>query len=491
MTLKGMRFQYGLAWTLLLLLVVVTLFGSYLMPSAIGESDKIQLAEQVIDGKKQLVAPPFAPSGEHWLGTDHRGYDMLSLLLNGAKYSIGFGLLVTAARFLLAVPLGLYSGATGRLRGVVRVLQIVTTSVPAVLILFTALYQLAGMLYINMGLLPNDPRVQFFELAVFIMLVGAGVFPLADQFADRAKFFSDKEFISASRTLGASTSRIVWRHLVPHLRPELLYGFVTELVQVMFLIGQLAVLSVFVGGSEPFHLGEKTHIDFILLSTTGEWGALIAYGIKYINSYQWLVAAPCAFLAVSVLILSFFAHTLQQRLEHPGFYRQQKKVWRNKRAVAAAGVVVAGCLVLVLLAPNKAPEAAAANGEFGASAVDQVITGANKQSLASTPVKAGEFMKYLEQNRWDYAQAAFFATPSNKPPQPFDRWVEALASGKYKFLKAERMFKRANGQVGYEVELQVQNPEGQVEIWVLEMLGSERIQSGKGGPGESVPIVLR
>lgn len=488
MTLRGMRFQYGLAWTLLLLLAVVTVFGSYLMPSTVGESDKVQMVEQVIDGKKQMVSPPFAPSSEHWLGTDHRGYDMLSLLLNGAKYTIGFGLLVTATRFLLAVPLGLYSGATGRLRGVIRVLQIVTTSVPAVLILFTALYHLAGQLYINQGLLPNDPRVLFFGLVVFLMLVGAGIFPLADQFADRAKFFSDKEFISASRTLGATTSRIVWRHLFPHLRPELLYGFVTELVQVLFLVGQLAVLSVFIGGSEPIHLGHETHINFILLSMTGEWGAMIAYGIGYISSYQWLVAAPCAFMAVSVLILSYFAHALQQRMEHPAFYRRQK-VWKNKKAVIAAGVVVAGCLALVLLAPNKAPEAVAANGEFGASAVDQVVTGANKQGLANTLVKVGEFMKYLEQDRWDYAQAAFFATPSDKPPQPFDRWLEAL-SGDYQFVKAERIFKRADGQHGYEVELQVQNPEGKVEIWLLEMVGTERIQSAKGGPGESVPIIL-
>jgi len=488
------RFQYGLAWVLLVVLVAITVFGSYLMPYTISSDDKVVLEHRMVDGKDQIVSPPFAPSQENWLGTDHRGYDMLSLLLNGAKYTLGFGLLITVARFVFAIVVGLYSGVTGRFRNVLQVLQTITTSVPPLLLLFPALYMFDASFGLSMGLKPDDPRITMFQIILFIMAVVVGLFPLSNQLAERAHFFNQKEFITVSRSLGASTGRIMFRHILPHLRPELLYGFVTELVQVLFLIGQLAVLSIFVGGSEPFYLDEN-RMEFLLLTINGEWGALIAYGTSYIRNYPWIIASPALFLAVSVLILSYFAHVLQKRLDHPAFY-QQEPFWKNKSRLAVFGAVATAALLLITLMPNKSPSAVATlslNGQSSRSVVEDVGLESRLKLAEELPAKASEFMQYLADNNWNDAYEFLAASETEQvstPPAPYDKWLQALSSKQYQFVGTGRLTKaKSNSPAAADlisVEVKVKNPSGQEEIWALVMPGTTRINEIKGGPGQSL-----
>lgn len=489
-----MRFQYGLAWGLLLVLVVVTVFGSYLMPYTISPEDKVTFAHRMVDGKDQIVSPPFAPSQENWLGTDHRGYDMVSLLLNGAKYTLGFGLLITVARFAFAIVVGLYSGVSGRFRNALRVLQTITTSVPPLLLLFPALYMFNASFGLSLGLKPDDPRIMMFQIILFIMVIVVGLFPLSNQLAERAHFFNQKEFITVSRSLGASTGRIMFRHIMPHMRPELFYGFVTELVQVLFLIGQLAVLSIYVGGSEPLYLDEN-RMNYLLLTINGEWGAMIAYGTSYIRNYPWIIAAPALFLAVSVLILSYFSHVLQKCLEHPAFY-QSEPFWKNKSRLVMVGAGSAAALLLITLVPNKSPSAVATlslNGQSNRSVMEDVGIESRLRFAEELPVKASEFMQYLAENNWDEAEN-FLATSKegevSTPPAPYDKWLQALSSKQYQFVGTGRLTKgksnSPNTRDPISVEVKVKNPSGQEEIWALIMPGTTRINEVKGGPGQSL-----
>ncbi|MFD2170585.1 ABC transporter permease [Tumebacillus lipolyticus] len=493
-----LKYQHIFAWTLVLLLLLLAVFGSHFMPYTIDEGDKVTMVRQQVDGEVKIAIPPFPPSKEHLLGTDHRGFDLLSLLLNGAKYTLGIGLAVTLARFLIAIPIGMYIGVTGIFRSPLRIMQVVSSSVPVILILFPALYSLSQTMAINSGLQPGDPRITFFSIAMFIMLVIAGIFTLADQIADRAQFFYRKEYVAAAKSLGASSGQIIVRHLLPQFRPELLYGFVTEYVQVLFLVGQLAVLGVFVGGSEVYFTEE---MKFILLSSNGEWASMIAYGTDYLRNFQWIVVAPGLFFASSVLILSYFAHVLQKRLDRPVFIKR-KPFWQQRGSLIAVPAVSIACVAILLFLPDKQPVAlqvdATADQEhetrlLAQSTLDARVTGSNEKSFKLMLQNSTQFMKYLEAGKWEYARS-YFEKAEAAPPEPWRTWIEALTAGGYKFVGAEKIYKNPISQKvasdaipRYDVEVIVKNRSGQEERWLLVMKSSIYIVEAVGGPAQSVP----
>src|SRR5690625_6975060 len=93
-----------LLFTVSLLLIIsilsLTLFGIYL-PIVDGElTEENHRTENGV-----LYTPPFEPSEENLLGSDHQGRDLLSLIIIGAKETLLIVLLITVLRYLIAIPL--------------------------------------------------------------------------------------------------------------------------------------------------------------------------------------------------------------------------------------------------------------------------------------------------------------------------------------------------------------------------------------------------
>ena len=302
--------RFLVATGLLLLLVLTALFGSYLMPHAIDNSQRFTFVEKVVDGKTTYLSPPLKQSAEFWFGTDHRGIDVLSLLLNGMKYSLGFTLVVVLFRFLIGIPLGLLGGSSPLAHRAVQILQLTTSSVPAIILLLPALYSFYTLLYMD-TLVPGDEwKSHLFTFLMFISISFVGFAPIARQVADRTRFFQGKDFVFAARTLGASRLRITWRHVLPNLRAELLYMFLSELVQVMFLLGQLAVLGIFLGGASIVNLEDG--MPTVRTSPTGEWCAMIAYGSRFIQFHPQILLGTALFFTLTVIVIKFFLAEAQK-----------------------------------------------------------------------------------------------------------------------------------------------------------------------------------
>ncbi len=481
---KKDRLLYRLAGAMLLLLVFVAVFGSYIMPYEITKEHKIGIVHEVVDGVSKSIAPPFGPSLDHPLGTDHRGYDVLSLLLNGAKYTLGFAFLVTLVRIAIALPLGLYSGSTGRGRKVIHILQLITSGVPALLLIFPTLYGLSRLLGMNEGMNPNDPKILMFAFLLFTLLVLIGVFPFAHQMGERARFFTAKEYVSASRTMGASTTRIVFRHLLPHLRPDLWFALLTDFISVLFLIGQLAVLNIFLGGGELFVIDDGPPATVMTLTMTGEWGGMISYGSRYLREYPWLIFASGVFLTLSILILSFFSKQLQKRLARPYLYRT-KPLLQNKPVLALSGALVTACILIVAFLPNKSPTIVTATAVVEEEKFDPqkaALEEEIKRSEQRMKETATSFLKYLQEDKWQYAQVYLFVDPGKKssfsvnfkePISPFDGWLQKFKQG-YKFVefggisRSEREVKVGDFELQlFDLELKMQGPNGEQEIWPI------------------------
>jgi len=160
------------------------------------------------------------PSLAHPMGTDDLGQDLLARMLYGGRISLAVGL----AAMLMAIVVGVSVGAVaGMSRGPVDTALMWLTD------LFLSLPQLP-LLLLLIYLFRDTLKAAFGpEVGVFILIVlvigGFRWMPVARLV--RAQFLSlrEKEFVEAARALGASTSRQVWRHILPNaLGPVIVAG---------------------------------------------------------------------------------------------------------------------------------------------------------------------------------------------------------------------------------------------------------------------------
>ena len=160
------------------------------------------------------------PSAAHPFGTDDLGQDLLARMLYGGRISLAVGI----AAMGMAVLVGVTVGALARIsRGPLDAALMWLTD------LFLSLPQLPLLLLLIY--LFREPLKAVFgpEGGVFVMIVLViGCFGWM-QVARlvRAQFFSlrEKEFVEAARALGATTTRVVWRHILPNaLGPVIVAG---------------------------------------------------------------------------------------------------------------------------------------------------------------------------------------------------------------------------------------------------------------------------
>ena len=202
---KRHRLAYASLW-ILGFMVGAVLFGPLVWTVSISDID--------------FTARLATPSAAHPLGTDDLGQDLLARILYGGRISLAVGL----AAMIMSVVVGTLIGAiAGISRGwadaALMWLTDLFLSLPQLPLLLLLIYLLRDTLKEAFG-----PELGVFLLIVFV--IGAfGWMPVARLV--RAQFFSlrEKEFVEAARALGASTPRVVGRHILPNsLGPVIVAG---------------------------------------------------------------------------------------------------------------------------------------------------------------------------------------------------------------------------------------------------------------------------
>ena len=160
------------------------------------------------------------PSWRHPLGTDDLGQDLLARMLYGGRISLAVGMAAMGMAITVGVTIGAIAGISrGAVDGALMWLTDLFLSLPQLPLLLLLIYLFRDTLKTHFG-----P-----EVGVFIMIVlvigGFRWMPVARLV--RAQFFSlrEKEFVEAARALGATTTRQVWRHILPNaLGPVIVAG---------------------------------------------------------------------------------------------------------------------------------------------------------------------------------------------------------------------------------------------------------------------------
>jgi peptide/nickel transport system permease protein len=226
------------------------------------------------------AAPFAAPSSAHWLGTDSLGRDMLARLAYGARVSLSVGVAAIMLSLIVGGIVGLIAGYfKGRTETVLMGAMDVLLAFPALLLALSIITftESRQVLWVQLG-----HSVGTIAFAIGIV----GIAPLARLVRASTLVFAEREFVLASRTLGASNRRIVFREILPNVMLPVL----------SFAIIGVAVAIVAEGG-----------LAFLGLSVAppqATWGGMINEGRNYLSTYPWVSLLPCLVLFLTVLSLN-------------------------------------------------------------------------------------------------------------------------------------------------------------------------------------------
>lgn len=276
----------GAAGTVLLLFVV--LFGPLLAPYEMGEIKAFD--KYVVNGEIRYKANPLPPSADHRLGTDREGHDLLSILLRGAQITITFAVGVAVVRTVIALPLA-YAGAQfPRTAGwLIEKVSVAFTTVPSVLIVSL----ISGVFIFSDAFAPTTILKWMAVLVAFV-----GLFPTAYVMQQKLTALLQSPFLEGQRAIGTGRWRILRKHLMPHLSHFVTVLFISEIAQTLWLVGQLGMLYLFIGGTK-LDMGGGTPE----MMMPAEWAGNIGRNLRGFAPAPMLVMYPV--LALSFAILSF------------------------------------------------------------------------------------------------------------------------------------------------------------------------------------------
>lgn len=236
-----------------------------------------------------------SPNSTHLLGTNNLGQDVFSRTVYGAQISIAVGLSAT----LLGVGSGMVLGVmTGYLGGwidlvVQRFLEIIA-SFPG---LFLALLVVAVLG--RPGETSNNVFAIAWQLRSLELAIGLSFIFGATRIVRSAVLTQrNTAYVDAAKALGATSNRILWRHILPNVFPYVIVSFTTILGLVILIEASLSFLGYGVAVGTP-----SWGID---LSTSNR---------QYFIRAPWLIVGPGVALSLTVLGFNFMGDALRDILD--------------------------------------------------------------------------------------------------------------------------------------------------------------------------------
>lgn len=259
----------------------------------------------------EINIPPFPPSEGNLLGTDIHGRDLLSVLVVGARETLLIVISITILRYLIAIPLAITaSKQSGPMYWLMNGWNQLFSGLPTLF---------AAILLVNM---PFVLAAQHRTLWVIVILAVLEVGRVSYIFQQQAYGLSKSTFVEAGRSIGNSQLGIYRRYYFPHLLPQIIVNFVTDLGRVMLLIGQLGFFSIFVS-----QIWIHADIGLVMLqNTTNDWATLLADSRRYIRTDIWVPFYPAFAIAFSVVTFNLFGEGLRQYFENKSKSRYSEKL---------------------------------------------------------------------------------------------------------------------------------------------------------------------
>lgn len=253
---RGLSLTAGIALAYLLALVIMAIFAPHIAPH---NPSQMNLTDQ--------FQPPGL--GAHILGTDRFGHDELSQLIYGARFSLLAAIIGTSVAVAIGAPLGVVAGYLGGgFENFLGFFNDALMAVPALIFVLSVIAVIGPGLtraMIVVGVVFSTP---FFRLA-----------------RSATRDVKREMYIEASRSIGCSTSRTIWRHVVPNVLTPIV-------VQMTFVAGASVVAEA---GLSYLGLGVQL--------PSASWGTMLTTAAEDYAAPS-LIYLPGVAIAITVLAFS-------------------------------------------------------------------------------------------------------------------------------------------------------------------------------------------
>lgn len=253
--------------SLIIILAILAVIGPWIAPQGINEQDfalKLQ-----------------GPSSEHWFGTDDFGRDVFSRILHGLSITFRIGFVSVAIAGTVGTVIGIISGYYGgKLDAIIMRIMDILLAFPSIIL------ALAIVATLGPGL--NN----------IILAVAISAFPVFARIARGSTLSVKKlEYIDAVKALGASDTRIIFKHILPNTMSPLIVQSTLSIATGVLSAAGLSFLGLGVSPPSP------------------EWGAMLNSGKVYMFQAPHMTYAPGLAIVLFVLAFNLFGDGLRDALD--------------------------------------------------------------------------------------------------------------------------------------------------------------------------------
>jgi peptide/nickel transport system permease protein len=208
-----------------------------------------------------------SPGGDHVLGTDKFGRDVLARILFGARISLAISFLAVSISVVLGFAVGALAGYFGGAVDAV-VMRIVDAlmAIPRLFLLLTCIALFSGSIWL-----------------IIILLGVTGWMATARLVRGQVLSIREKDFVKAAETLGAGGRRIIWKHLLPNTLTVIIVSATLRIGGIILTEAALSFLGL---GVQP---------------PTPSWGQMIFEGRDVLLSAWWVSTFPGLAIIVTVI----------------------------------------------------------------------------------------------------------------------------------------------------------------------------------------------
>ncbi len=230
--------------------------------------------------KPNIAQRMVTPARDHLFGTDNLGRDLFSRVVFGTRVSLRIGFISVGIGSFCGVTLGLLAGYFSRLDNPIMRTMDVLLAFPGLLLAIAILGALGpsltnAMIAVGIASIPS-----------FVRITRSAVLRVRT-----------REYVEASRAVGASDTRIVVRHVLPNASSEII---VTTTLSMASAILAASVLSFLGLGAQP---------------PTPEWGAMVFSAKDFLDIAPHMALFPIAAIFVTVLGFNFLGDGLRDALD--------------------------------------------------------------------------------------------------------------------------------------------------------------------------------
>ncbi|MEE2656215.1 MAG: ABC transporter permease [Chloroflexota bacterium] len=258
---------------LLVVLVIPAIFAPIIAPHDPYEGDIAN----------RLDVPVWYEGGswDHILGTDRQGRDLLSRLIYGSRIAMFVSMTALLISATIGTTLGLLSGWYGGwIDHVIQRLVDIKSSIPAILLALIFVSIFGPSIFIAISI------IAIFLWNRYTRLIRAETLSLRNQ-----------DFVARAKVSGASTTRIISKHILPNVGNTLIVLATLEVGTVIILESTLSFLGVGIPRPIP------------------AWGVMVSDGRNYLAVAWWIAILPGVGIFLTVLSLNLFGDWLRDHLD--------------------------------------------------------------------------------------------------------------------------------------------------------------------------------